>query len=462
MTKDARKRHLILHDPNIYKGLLVLAIPLMFNNLIKTIHDIVDMYFVSNIPGYSTEAINAISLTFPVFFTFLSLGIGISAAGTALISQYLGSNQTNEAKKYASNLTIISFVVGIILMVSVYFLAEPIMRFMGTEGYVLENSVKYLQIRTFELPFVFLFFAFTAIRQSSGDTMTPVIYGVITLIFNIILSPIFISVLGFGVAGAGISTLIANIAIVPIIVYQLFKSKTGVVLDRYNLKVDRLAAKKIIVYAIPASLGQSVTSIGFIITNSIIITYGIQTVAAFSVGNRINSLILHPVMAIGGVLSAYLGQNIGNRNPSRAREAFKKSMILSAGLMAVGGLLLMLIREPVTSIFIKDDPVALRLTVEYLFYVIISLPFMGIFQNFVGTFNGTGDTRYTFIFTITRLWLFRIPLILLFKNYTNMGSTGIWIAMLISNVAVLFLGMYLYTKIDFMPKIELTKLKAAK
>ena len=308
MSKDERKQHLILKDPNIYKGLLVLAIPLMLNNLIKTLHDVIDMFFVSEIPGFSTEAINSISLTFPVFFTYLSLGIGLSAAGTALISQHVGSKQIDKAKRYASNLFIISIILGIILNVVAFFIAEPIMRLMGTDGFTLENSVKYLKIRAFELPFVFIFFAFTATRQSSGDTVTPVIYGVITVVLNIILSPLLITVFGFGVSGAAIATLIANVVIMPFMIHQLFNAKEGLTIDKKYLRIDQDISRIIIKYAVPASLGQSITAIGFIIMNTIIVSYGGPTIAAFSVGNRITSVILHPVMAIGGVLAAYLGK----------------------------------------------------------------------------------------------------------------------------------------------------------
>ena len=190
MTKDEKKRELILHNPNIYKGIFILALPLMLNNFIKTIQSIIDMYFVGDIPNYSTQAISAISLTFPVNFTYISLGIGLSAAGTALMSQLIGAKRNQQAKKYAGNLLIIAFAIGVFLNIFSYFLSPYIMQLMGTKDYILEQSSIYLQIRSFELPFVFLFFAFTSIRQSSGDTVTAVIYGIITVIINIILSPI--------------------------------------------------------------------------------------------------------------------------------------------------------------------------------------------------------------------------------------------------------------------------------
>jgi len=454
VTKDERKRHLILHDPNIYKGLFLLSIPLMLNNFIKTIHDVIDMYFVSKIPGFSADAVSSISLTFPIVFTFISLGIGLSAAGTALISQQVGSNQIEQARKYATNLVIISLILGIALNIISFFSAEWIMELMGTEGFVLENSVKYLRIRSFELPVVFLFFAFTSIRQSSGDTVTPVIYGVITVIVNIILSPILISTANLGVAGAAYATLVANVIIMPFGLLQLFKSKTGVTINHRYMTLEKETSHKIINTAIPASLGQSFTSIGFAIMNGIIVSYGVQTVAAFSVGNRVSSLILHPVMAIGAVLSAYLGQNIGNRNVIRARETFKKAMILSAGIMAIGSIIFLFIREATVSPFIEDDPVTMSLAVEYMFYLLIGLPLMGIFQTFVGTFNGTGNTKYTFIFTITRLWILRIPLVYFFKLFTDLGSSGIWYAMLISNILIIPVGIIMYKKVDYKPKVN--------
>lgn len=455
MTKDEKKSHLILEDKNIYKGILILAFPMMLNNFIKTIHDVVDMFFVSRIPGYSTDAVSAISLTFPIVFTFISIGIGLSDAGTSLISQHIGSGNLDRAKKYAANLIILSLILGVVLNVASYFTAKPIMILMGTEGFVLENSIRYLKIRAFELPFTFLFFAFTAIRQASGDTTTPVIYGVVTVILNIILSPILISVLNMGVVGAAYGTLLANILIIPFGLMQLFKSKTGITIGFKYLNLEKDVSKKIIKTGVPASLGQSFTSIGFVIMNGIIVSYGMQTVAAFSVGNRISSLILHPAMAIGGILSAYLGQNIGNGNIARAREAFKKSLILSIAIMGVGALIVMPFREFTLSFFIKEDVVAMALAKEYLFYLLLGLPLMGIFQTFVGTFNGTGNTKYTFLFTVTRLWLLRIPTVYSFKLYSSVGSSGIWYAMLISNILIVPVGMYLYSRVDYKPKVEI-------
>jgi len=462
MTKDEKKRHLILKDKNIYKGLIILAIPLMINNLLKTFHDIIDMFFVGRIPGVSAEAVSAIQLTFPVVFTFLSFGIGLSVAGTALISQFIGNNQIENARKYASQLFVISLALGIFFNIISYFGSPYIMQLMGAEGFVYDNAVQYLRIRSFELPLLFVFFSFMATRQASGDTLGPVLISGSAVVLNTILSPIFIQVLGFGVSGAAIATLVANMIAMPFGYYRLFYAKSGITVSLKMMRIDIEAAWHIIRTAIPASFGQAITAIGFGVMNGVIYSYGVDTVAAFGIGNRLTSMILHPVMAIGGVMSAYIGQNIGAMNLSRARETFKKTMILSVGTMAVGSFFLMLLRGPLIGLFIHDNPDAYNLAVEYMFYILIGLPLMGVFQTFMGTYNGTGNTHYSFIISVLRLWGLRVPLVLWMRNFTDLGSSGIWYAMLISNFVIAIVGYMLYLRVDFEPKVRTKKVKPVK
>lgn len=453
ISKDEKKRQLILNDKHIYKGLFVMALPIMLNNFIRTVHDIIDMYFVGRIPDYGIEAINSIQLTFPVFFTFISLGIGLSAAGTAIISQLMGAGKTEKAKEYAGNLLIIAVVLGIFLNIFSFFIGPVIMDLMGARGFVLEESSIYIRIRSFELTFVFLFFAFTAIRRASGDTITPVIYGVITFGVNIFLSPVLIQVFDMGVSGAALATLAANVLIVPFFTRQLFINRTGIQITFDHLKIRVQQIKQLVKTAIPASLGQSITAIGFIIINTIIYTYGDEVLAAFTIGNRINSMILHPVMAIGIVVATFIGQNIGNNNPERARETFKKAMIMSVVIAIILSTIFMFLRRPLVSIFLHEDPAAVDLAVQYMFFVLFSIPLMAVFQTFIGTFNGNGRTGFTFMISITRLWILRIPLILMFTYVAKIGAQGIWIAMLISNVLITIPGVVFYRKLDFSPVV---------
>lgn len=464
MTKSETKQHLILKDKNIYKGLIILAFPLMINNLIKTLHDIVDMFFVTFIDSVvSSQAVASIQLTFPVVFTFVSLGMGLSIAGTALISQSLGAGKMTTAKEYAATLVGVAITVGILLNIIAYFTAPLIMGAMGADGFVLENSITYMRIRAFELPVLFAFFAYLGIRQASGDTVSPVLISASAIGLNIILSPLFILGLDLGVPGAALATVVAHGLIMPLALVRLFLIKDGVFIKPRDIVTNTLAPwgarvktmGHIVKTAVPASTGQAITAIGFGVMNGVIYSFGEQTVAAFGVGNRLLSMVLHPVMAMGAILAAFIGQNIGARNPQRARETFKKTMILSNSIMVVGALLILFLRYPLASLFMGDDPVALQLTVDYMFFILLGLPLMAVFQTFIGTFNGTGNTHYTFILSVSRLWVIRIPLVLFMAwLFPWRGSQVIWEAMLLSNLLVAFLGALLYRRITFTPKID--------
>jgi putative MATE family efflux protein len=458
MSNDDKRRYMILKDSNIARGLFILALPVMLNNFIRTFHDLIDMFFVAKIADYGKESIAAIQITFPITFMYIALAMGLGIAGTALISQLYGNNQIEQAKKYSAQLVFISVLLGVILNILAFFLAEPIMRLMGAEGYTLVESSKYLRIRSFELPFLFLFFAFTSIRQASGDTITPVILGVIATVINIALTPLLVLVAGMGVSGAAYATLFANIAIMPFGTILLFKSKSGITIKIQDLKYNAFIFKQLVTTAIPASMGQAITAIGFGVLNAFILSYGESTVAAFGVGNRISSIFLHPVMAIGGVMAAYIGQNIGNLNPTRAKKTFKIGLIMSILIMTGGSIIGLIIREPIAALFLDPlDPLevdAFNLSVTYMFYLFIGLPLMAIFQAYIGVFNGTGKTIFTFLLGVLRLWAIRIPLLMIFGNFTNLGSSGIWYAMLASNLIIAVLGIFFMRRISYKPKIQ--------
>lgn len=459
MSSDAKKTFLILHDKNIYKGLIILSLPLMINNLLRTLHDIVDMFFVSRIPGFSTESVSAIQLSFPVMFIFIALALGLSVSGTALISQYVGAKKYDEAKHTAGQLIWVAVLASIFFSAVAYVSAPLVVRAMGADGYVLENTVQYIQIRAFELPYVFIFFSLLAIRQASGDTLSPVYIGGAALILNSILSPIFIQVFDLGVPGAAYATVLANYILLPFAIHRLFFAKTGIRLDINALTPDFKTMGLIIKVAIPASLGQSFTAVGFGVINGLIYSYGIATVAAFGIGNRITTLILLPVMAMGSVISAFIGQNIGALNEERAREVFKKALRLTTGILFVGAMMMLPFRAFVVGLFIQDDPVALQLSVDYLLFILIALPLMGVFQTFLGTFNGTGYTKYTFYMSVIRLWVLRIPLVLLMRDFTDFGSSGIWYSIGLSNVIMVGVGFFFYQFIHFEPRVDVSKKK---
>ncbi len=452
------KTHKILYENPIWKGIITLSIPVFLVNVLKTLHDVVDGVFLGQVPdvdgfSVSTSMQSAVALTWPVYFIFLSLGMGLSVAGNALIGQYIGKGDPENARKYAFNTVLLSLVLGVFFNLVLFLFTPAILKFMGAEGAEYDYALTYLRIRSFEMSVLFLSYAFQAIRQATGDTVTPVIVSAISIVINIILTPILILVYQMGIVGAGVSTLVAHWLMLPFILYYFVKAKEGIKL-RFDMKETKPAViSDITKVALPASSGQAIQALGFVILNSLIYSFGKETSAAFYIGNRINSLVMFPVSAISAIVAIYIAQNVGAGNIPRAKKSFRTGMFLAILLMSVGALLIIPFRFLLVELF-NHDPATVTLAAEYTLYLHIGLPLMAIFQTYLSTFQGSGDTKFGFLMAVIRLWIFRLPLVLLSMHFTDLGPAGIWYSILVSNVLSVFVGMFLYSRVRFLPKIR--------
>jgi putative MATE family efflux protein len=246
---------------------------------------------------------------------------------------------------------------------------------------------------------------------------------------------------------------------VPVCFYKLFKKKNDFKINFKDLKPEREDVGKIAKFATPSAISQALASLGFLILQGFILSYGDETAAAFSLGNKISNLLLLPIMALGSILAAYVGQNIGARNKDRAKQAYKTSKTLSLVISIVGVLILIPIRHSALGLLTNDNT-TLEIASEYVIWVLITQPLMGLFQNYLGVFNGSGNTSFSFIMATVRLWLIRLPMLLIMKNIFEMDRSCIWITMNVSNLLILFLGAYLYKKVDYEPKIKVNKIEA--
>ncbi len=440
--KAEEKRSFILKD-NLYKVITVLAIPIIINNLIQTLYNLADAFYVGQI-GYVEFA--ATSFVWPVNFLFISLGIGISIAGTSILSQLIGASRYEEANKYASQLVVISLITSIAFAIIGFCLSDVIVRAMGATGDLARYGSIYLRITFLDTPFMFLYFNINSIMNSQGNTVVPTILSGISAVLNIILDPIFIFTLGMGVAGAAWATLISKAVLVVAGIFIVMKYSTLIKPSFRGFRFDREIVKRLVKIALPSSIGQSGAALGFMVLNAFIVSYGTATLAAFGMVNRIISLVQQPAMGFGAALTAIVGQNLGNNRMDRVKEAFKKSMILSLYISVAGCIILLLFDNEIVNLFIKakEDKEVISQGITYLQYIAFSMPLMGIFSILQGVFQGSGHTKYSMAMEVGRLWFVRLPMILLFKYFTNVGPKGIWFSMSFSNLVICIFGYMIY------------------
>lgn len=445
------KTELLLYEQNLYKAFFILAIPVFGANLLKSFHDLVDTYFIGQMPN-SVAAQAAISISWPLINILMAFNVGLTVAGVAVVSQLLGAGRKKDGKEYAALLLALSAALGVMINIIMFLLTPFVMRMMGAQGEVFDCAVIYLRVRSFEMTFVFIFSAFQAIRQAQGDTVTPVLFSILSVAVNIVLTAVFIQVCGMGIMGAALATVIGQVLVTPLCLLRLFSKKEELYLERNDFKADWLSIKRLTGIAAPSAGSQALSSLGFLILQAFILDFGPEVAASFSIGNKISNLLLIPISALGTILAAYVGQNIGAGNKERAMQAYRVSRNLGIIISVCGVAVIFPFRAGLLGL-LTNDATTLSYAVEYIFWVLLTQPLMSVFQNYLGVFNGSGNTKYSFVIATARLWAIRLPLILVFKNFTDLGRSGIWYAMCISNLVILLLAHALFRKVSFEAKL---------
>ena len=435
--------HVNLLDKNITKNIIQMAIPLMVLNLINSLYSVVDTFFVGRIGELQ---VGAVTLVGPITSCAVAFTTGLNAAALALISQAIGANQREKANETATHLLILSSLTAVVMNVALLVFTDPILQWLDCPENIMNDSRAYLQGIAFDFIGMFLLSLFHAIHQANGDSKSGVLLNSISAVLNIILDPIFIFVLDMGVLGAALATSLSKFLLVPVVIYRLYQNEqhgmTTIAFRKYPLTLRSI--KEIMTVTIPASVGQFFTAFGFVLMNKAIIYYGAVAMSAYGLGSRIAGLFYIPVNAIGGALSAFIGQSLGAEDIPHAKDCFKKSMQLCAGISVVITVFGWVACPHIIPLFVKDaSEELLALATEYSFYSVATAFFMGWYGILSGVFNGSGHTRSTLVLAVFRLWGCRIPMIYLFRAL-GFGPTGIWWAMVLSNLFCCAAGQILY------------------
>ncbi len=455
MASQTIKNGEILEGP-IVPVLFTVAVPLMITNLITAVYNLADGLWVAQL---SLVEFSATSFVWPPHYLFVSLGIGISIAGTAIISQLLGAGEKKRAESYATHIFYFCLFLGVLFSVIGFFLAPTIIKWMGATGSLLKMSSTYFSILMAGFIFDMVYLAYNAILGAQGKTRVTTIISASSAIMNIVLDPIFIfdriplinlPGLGLGIAGAAWATVLSQVFRVVLGARAIRSDVNDVRLRFRGTKLTLSQFVRLARTGFPTALGQASAAIGFTMLNSVIVAYGNATLAAYAAVNRINSFVMMPAGGIGGALTAIVGQNMGAGNRERARNFGRTAFRYITYVSVVGALIMWVLRYPVLSLFIRETgqeaDLVWKYALEYVVYGALMTPAMGYFNAFTGIFSGAGYHRYAAILSIVRLWGFRLPLIYFFKTFTNLGTTGVWISMLASNILIIMFGLYYYWK----------------
>ncbi len=417
----------------IYRGLLKLAWPIVLTNLLQTIYNITDAYFLGKL---GTVEFSAPTVTFPIIFILISLAMGFSHAATSMIAQYTGMKNKKLAEKSAAQVILTLLSLALVIMLFGYLLSGNILRWMKISPELYETALSYLRIMILAIPFIFFTELFASIFRGWGNSVIALKMMFFAVVFNIILDPIFIFVLDLGVQGAAFATLIARGTAAFYFLYVLISNKLGFTIHTKDFKPDFRMIKKVLSIGLPGSLGQSVTAVGFTFIMSVVAGFGTTVISIYGIGQRVLSMVTMFAVGMSLATSTMAGQFVGAEEPERAEEAVKKAALLTFSIVLSISVLLFFFGQYVTQFFINQQEV-IELGRHFFRLVSMSLPFFATMSVFQGALRGTGHTMQATIADLIRLWGVRIPFVLILSKIY--GFNGIFYAMIISNIGALII-----------------------
>ena len=412
----------------IMPTLMKLTLPIIATNFISTTYGLVDMIWVGRLGSGPVAAIGTASF-------FINLAIALSTMitiGTGIkVSHCMGSGQKEKAKSYIKNGFMMSILLGLLYMGVVLLTKDHLIGFFDLGSDEVERMARqFLWISVIGTVFSIVNTLFATLLNAMGNSKQPFQIFSIGLMFNIILDPFLIfgvgSFDGWGVAGAAIATLAANI-----LVTCLFTIKTRDSEMISNVTPwDSRQMKEVITMGIPITIQRVTFTIISIIIAKIIVRFGADAIAVQKVGIQIESISYMTIGGLQGAIAAFFGQNYGARRLDRIKHGYRQALILTSVFGVIVSLIFIVFPQQLFSLFLSDER-SLELGADYMRIIGFSQLFMCMELMTVGAFNGIGKTHIPPIFSITFTAL-RIPLALILSE--PFGLNGVWMSIALSSM----------------------------
>ena len=444
---EPEKRHSRLKTfvANPSKSLWTLAIPIIAGMGIRTLYSIVDMIFIGRLSG---SAIAAVAFNFPIFFFVMGITFGLGSGVTASIARFIGSEDKVNADNAAEHAILIALLISALLTTVGLLYGKQILIKIGCTAEVLPQAWEYLKVSCYGLSFGVFSGFFRSILAGEGDMKFPMILAGFGTILNIILDPIFIFTLGFGVAGAAWATTISQLIVFVIFIFMLFvKDHAYVKFQLRDFSLSKYILIDIIKVGLPASVSMIVMSAGQLIFNRMLATFSTDAVAAYQVGGRIDMVVFLPIFGIASALTTMVGMYYGANEIDKIRYITKYGISRAFIITSIGSILLYIFAPVIISVF-TNEIVIKNIAVDYLRVISLLFPFISIGLTIGRILQGIGLGMPSLIITTIRVIGVAGPLAYYFIYILNKPVEWMWYAMFISGIMATMISV-IWLKVAF-------------
>jgi len=401
-------------DGSLPRALLFLATPLVVQQYVIVLQQIVDVFWLGRVSG---DAVAAVGVVAPlVGLLGLATNVGV-IGGRVLVAQNVGGDDHAEARRAGFHATALVGVANLALAVAIYFLARPAIAALNPGEAVVPLAVTYLIVTTFGRIFGGMSDALESGFVGWGDSRASMVINVTAVLTNVVLDPFLVvgwgipGFAGYGILGAALASVAGYALGFSMAVAGLRLDRTDFTITRADVGFDRSTAREVLDVGVPKAGQEGGRQVARLVMVAIVSGVGGSAgLAAYTVGARISTVAFVPAAAVGSAVSSVVGQNVGAANPDRGIRATWLATGATTAVLAVVGVAQFFVPELLADVFaptLSGD--ALAYTVAYLEILAVGYWAFGVIYPVQGGFNGAGETEVSMWTTLLQYWTIRLP-----------------------------------------------------
>ncbi|EMB7844770.1 MATE family efflux transporter [Vibrio vulnificus] len=431
-------KHGLLSAP-IAETLRKMTVPMIFGMVAILMFNLVDTFFISLL---GTEALAAISYTFPVTFAVNCITMGIGVGLSTSIGRLLGQGEAHQAARFTTHGLLLAIVLVALASTLGFFTVTLLFTLLGAKEALIPLIGQYMHVWYLTIPLLVIPMAGNSAIRATGDTKTPAKIMMLAGLINGVLDPLLIFGVGpfpeLGIQGAAIASAFSWLGALIGSFYVLIKRERLLGLPQWpRLKEDW---RQILKVGTPAALSNAMNPLSGAILMMMLSSHGTAAVAAYGAAQRIESILILVLMALTSALTPFMAQNFGAKNPQRALQGLFVSMRFSVLFQGLVFLMMVPLSIPLAALFSQEQAVR-DLLWHYLLVVPISYGFLGIVMMLVSGLNAMHQPLNAFRWSVIRLFVFTLPAAYLGSWLYDIE--GLFIGIAVGNILV-GLCSYLY------------------
>ena len=439
MDAKAAKNEQLFRDQAVWKAIAALAIPSLLSILVMIFYNLADTFFIAQLGD--TAKVAAVSVVSPVFSIIMALGTMLGVGAGTLLSVAFGAGESDKAKNTASLCFYSGIVLSVLLTVLLLCFSSPLLRFLGTQPEMRDDTATYLRVLALGTVFMISSHTLSALIRSEGavrEGLRGYMAGTVT---NIVLDPLFILVFRWGVAGAAVATVLGNVVSTLLYMLHIRRHATVVSLDPKRALNEFKALGQILALGVPNAVSTLLSGFASTFSNQLLSTHGTDAIAAMSAAGKSSMLISMVQMGICMGVQPLLAYNYGARNAARLKETLRKTALLTVLVGLTAAALCFLFRRWVIGLFLKEACVA-ELGESLILWLIAGAPFLGFVYLSTNYLQATQKASAAILVSLLRQGLLLIPLLYVF--HCLLGLTGIAAAHLATDIGAALLSMIVF------------------